>query len=330
MIKRRLRANISIMVAVFCVAFFAFCAFGVDMAYITLNRAKLQRATETCALASLTYWANDGVDRSEELFNLFKSEVDTIKDAVIVSADYKDETDTKKIALSTYLMSPTYFLRFAGVGGVKIEAKSYAQTSVQKETDKQFGDEILLETPITDKTGNEFSIKLSPNTVGYFVFGGRKNAEGNIVWADLGCKADKTFSQKDIEGKMYNLICEKEVNFDLSKACADAVEINTLNYLKLFKANPSDCSGGSETSLDDTIQGKYEEEMNNVLGTWQNGIVQTDEFGNEIPWDMLTKPETPNFPITKDWIKDQIPTADANPFELTVLNNVKLISGKNF
>ena len=128
------RADISIMVAVFCVAFLAFCAFGIDMAYITLNRVKLQRAVETTALASVARYKDSLVDESEELFNLYKSKFDTTKDAQLVSSEYKDEgSGIFKVKISAKLMSPTYFLRFAGVGGVRIEANSYAQTTQQVE-----------------------------------------------------------------------------------------------------------------------------------------------------------------------------------------------------
>lgn len=328
------RADISIMVAVFCVAFLAFCAFGIDMAYITLNRIKLQRATETTALASVARYRETLNDESEELFNLYKTKFDTIRDAQIVSAQYKDEgNNIYKVKISTKLMSPVYFLRFVGVGGVRIEANSYAQTSPQIETDKQSGEIIELDTLMTDKSGSEFKIKTKTGSYGYFVFAGIKKDDGSYIFSDIGCKADTTIISKNVNGKNYNLICAQEVNFDLSKQCSPQVNTNTLNYIRIFSANASDCTVASNILND--IEEKIKEEINNKQGLideqWKNDFPKNDETtGQPIPYDELVMPEVPNFPITLNWIQSLIPMQDEKPYELTVLNNVKLITKNDF
>ena len=91
------------MAVVFCVAFLAFCAFGIDMAYVTLNRTKLQRATETTALASIAEYKNTNEDKSDIYFNLFKSKIDTIKNAKLEEIEYKEDQDgTKKVSIHLF------------------------------------------------------------------------------------------------------------------------------------------------------------------------------------------------------------------------------------
>lgn len=329
---RKKRADISILVAVFCVAFLAFCAFGIDMAYVTLNRMKLQRSTETTALASVARYKSVKADESENLFQLYKSRFDTLQDAKIVSANYKEEADgVYKLALFTELMSPTYFLRFAGVGGIKIEAKSYAQTYEQDIKDKDFGEVLSLESLMTDKKGNEFEVKTSPESNGYFIFAGTKNQNGAYLWADIGCKADVQVSTKNIQGKNYTLICSNEAKFDLSRTCLDNTNINVVQYIKIYGANQGDC-GGAEVSKDieELIKQKLKESSDSSDAKWIEKFPLKDKEGKDIPWDKLVMPEIPDYPITLQWLEALLPAPPSNPYSIKILNNVKLITSDDF
>lgn len=293
---KKKRADVAIMVAVFCVAFLALCAFGIDMAYITLNRAKLQRATETTALAAIAQYKDSGVDKSKELFKLYKSEFDTIKDANITSVQYKTGTDGSiKLKISTELNSPTYFLRFAGVGGVKIEANSYTKTYEEIKEDVQSGETVDLDSIITNKKGNDIKIKTKPNSYGYFVFAGKKNTDGTYLWSDMGCKSNTAGTQKNIDGKNYTLICSQEENFDFSNSCSDNTSINVADSIVIFSAKPLDCPQG------------------------QNLLKDIEERAKDS-----------NTPITFEWLLSQFPKQDSNPYEITILNNVKLITKDDF
>ena len=125
-------ANISILVTVFCFSFIVFSAFAVDMAFVTLNRAKLQRAAETTALASVAKYKGSYLDDSRKYFNLYKTKTDTLKDAQLMNVQYKNEDNgDTKVKIEAQLVIPTYFLRFAGLKSVTIKANSYAKTYEQ-------------------------------------------------------------------------------------------------------------------------------------------------------------------------------------------------------
>lgn len=246
--KNKKRANVSIMVAVFCFAFLAFCAFSTDMAFITMNRAKLQRAVETTALASIARYAYDGYDNSEDYFNMYKSELDTIKDAQLVKADYKtDATGEHKVKISAQLVNPTYFLKFAGILNIRIEANSYAASARQSETEIHSEDIISSDYLITDKKGSEIKIKTNPNTSGYFVFVGIKDENNAYIWQDIGCKANEQTYLTNVGSNTYNMICSPEVEFDFSKNCTPKTDVNVAKYIKIYKANNGECQNATGT-----------------------------------------------------------------------------------
>ncbi len=228
------------MIAVFCVGFLAFCAFGIDMAYITLNRAKLQRAVETTALASVSEYKNSGIDKSDNFFNLFKSKFDIMKNAKLDSVQYKNgDDDTKKIKVSATLTSPTFFLRFAGVGKIDIKANSYAQTYEFVIDDKQSGDTIELNDLITNKNGYDLKIETTNLPDGYFIFAGIKNKDDVIMWADIGCKADVSSTQVQKGLNNYDLITSNNAKYDFEKECEPQKNINALTHLKFYTASES-------------------------------------------------------------------------------------------
>ncbi len=234
-LKKYKKANISIMVVVFSVSFLAFCAFGIDMAYVTLNRAKLQRATETTALASVGEYKNSGIDKSEIFFNLFKSKFDIMKNAKLDEVVYKNEDKgIKKIKIRTSLISPTFFLRFAGVGKINIKANSYAQTYELIIEDKKSSDTIELNDLVTNKNGYDIKIETENLPEGYFIFAGMKNKDNVLMWADIGCKTDaqKTSIQKGLNN--YTLIKSNEALYDIGKDCEEQTNTNVLTHLRLY------------------------------------------------------------------------------------------------
>ena len=274
--KNKKRANISIMVAVFCVTFIVFCAFATDMAFVTMNRAKLQRAAETTALASVARYTYDGYDDSKNYFNMYKSELDTIKDAQLIKADYKtDAAGGQKVKINAQLINPTYFLKFAGILNVRIEANSYAASAKQSEADKHSTDIISSNYLITDKKGSEIKVKANQNTSGYFIFAGIKDDNNEYIWQDIGCKADTHTYLINIGSNAYNMICSPEAEFDFSESCAQKTDVSAAKYIKIYKANRGECQNAQ-------------------------GITQ------EPPQD------------------------DEESFEVTILNNVKLITKDDF
>ena len=233
--KNKKRANISIMAVVFCVAFLAFCAFGIDMAYVMLNRTKLQRATETTALASIAEYKNTNEDKSDIYFNLFKSKIDTIKNAKLEEIEYKEDQDgTKKVRIKTSVYIPTFFLRFTGVGRINIKANSYAKAEEVIINDKKSADIIELNELVTNKNGYDLKIETTNISNGYFIFAGIKNNDNVYKWADIGCKSDSatTITQKGLNN--YSLVNSNSTLIDLEKTCEPQINVNAFTHLKFF------------------------------------------------------------------------------------------------
>lgn len=322
------------MVALFCIALMAFCAFGIDMAFITLNRVKLQKAVETTALASVSRYKDTGADESAMLFNLFKSKFDTIQGAGLDSVEYKNEGGgVYKVKVCASLANATYFLRFIGVGGVKIEANSYAQTFEQVETGRKAGETIGLLNIMTDKVGDEFKVHVDDYNDGWFVFAGTKDGEGSYVWSDISCKSDVEVKNITVGEKTYGLICAKDATFDLTKSCNPAINTNIVSYLKFYNANPGECSNTMDQikeTLENELIKRRDDRQGSINYTWAKKFPIVYSPKVAIPYYKLVMPTIPVFPVTEDELKELIPKVNDAPFNITILNNVKLITGKDF
>lgn len=249
-------ANISILVTVFCFSFIVFSAFAVDMAFVTLNRAKLQRAAETTALASVAKYKGSYLDDSRKYFNLYKTKTDTLKDAQLMNVQYKNEDNgDTKIKIEAQLVIPTYFLRFAGLKSVTIKANSYAKTYEQIQENIIFEDIVSSESLITNKSGDEIEIRNNTSTNGYFIFAGIKNDYGEYIWKDIGCKADVQTYKIPVGTNTYNLICARRARFDFSKQCTGNTDINIAKYIKIYAANPNDCLAYGTTAQEAVTYG---------------------------------------------------------------------------
>ena len=246
MLTKKKPANISVMIAVFCLAFLAFCAFACDMAYVTLYRQKLQRATETTALISVAHYKNTQEDKTQEFLKFFTANQGDFQNAHVEEHVFDKTSDDLgyKLKLKTSMLAPTYFLRFASVASVKIEATSYAQTKSELYENKNLEELITINGFITDKEGEEFTIKTNQNQ-GYFIFVGTGENENNIKWEDASCKSDAEVVEKEISSKKIGLICAQEAKFDFSKACTRNENINVAKYIKLYGAKVEDCEGSS-------------------------------------------------------------------------------------
>ena len=253
------------MVAVFCMAFLAFCAFGIDMAYVTLNRAKLQRAVETTALASIAEYKNSGKDKSETFFNLFKSKFDIMQNAKLEEVQYKEAPDgAKNVKIRATLISPTFFLRFAGVGKINIKANSYAQAYEITFNDKKSGDIIEIGEIVTDKNG--YDIKIDTNLpAGYFIFAGLKDNQDKIKWLDISCKADSLSTSYQAGTGTYGAITSSSAKFDLANICDPQVNANIFTHLKFYKVVVPPPDGISDYTFKITV-------LNNVK------LITKDDF----------------------------------------------------
>ncbi len=236
------RANISILVTVFCFSFIVFSAFAIDMAFVTMNRIKLQRAVETTALASIAKYKENFEDYSKKYFNLYKAEFDTLKNAQLTNAVYKNEdSGEKKVKIEAQIELPTYFLRFAGVKNIKIKANSYAQTYEQIQDNVNYEEIVESDSIITNKNSDELEVRTDANPDGYFIFAGIKNDNNEYIWQDIGCKADVKSYRTTVGTSSFYLICSNNARFDFSKTCGENSEINIASYIKIYPANTGEC-----------------------------------------------------------------------------------------
>lgn len=133
------RASSTVYIIFFIVIFLTFAALAVDGALVLTNRAKLQNATETTALAAAAEFENPLTATSEfhmpkcaniaehvkttaeNTFNLLK--IDSLENATI---NVKTSTTSNKVLVTTNMISEPFFLTFLGVNGIKLEAKACA------------------------------------------------------------------------------------------------------------------------------------------------------------------------------------------------------------
>lgn len=230
-----LKANIAVTTSVFLATFIVFCAFGLDTAFVVLDRFKLQKATETVALASAAYLNSGAVDPnlpSEVL------QIHGLPAASIKTFETKYEDGSHKVRITTEMPAETYFLRFVGVGYVVLKATSAAKTFTQIPENQKFGEAIELNPLLTDKRGEDFSVE-SP--YGYYVFAGI-DSDAGIMWEDVGCKANVTTTDRTVGLKEFKAICEN-ASFDLSQPCdykPYSDSIGVVKYIRVYK-DPDAC-----------------------------------------------------------------------------------------
>ena len=124
MMKKR-NASSLIYLIFFFVIFLAFCTFAVDGTIVLSDRAKLQNATESVALAAATEFVNGG-DASLSATNIFnKLKHDRLEHATI---NVQVNTATKQVLVTTENISQPFFLAFLGLTGIKLEAKACAES----------------------------------------------------------------------------------------------------------------------------------------------------------------------------------------------------------
>lgn len=123
-----------VIISLSLITFLTLASLVVDTGMAMNAQSELQKATDTAALAaasSLEPSTSGGITRIDsskassvatEIFNLSKTGL--LKDAKIESNDIK--ADSKAVHLKTSAIIPTYFLKFAYVGYLTVEAQSTA------------------------------------------------------------------------------------------------------------------------------------------------------------------------------------------------------------
>ncbi len=251
------RGNLVLIFVISLVGFVTLASFAVDSSFFVLTRFKLQKATETTAMAAASYLKEGTVQtKTPEIFKLFQAKGSELEHAKIMSIQEGTATINSvpypAVKIETQVHAPTHFLRLAGLSYVTFEARAYAVSKTEV-YNKTSGDTIELNQILTDKTGEDFTINLDS---GYFIFGGFKDSAGNIMWQDLGCKAQAATVPTSVGGKQYNLICS-DSSFDLSKTCANDTVAGSVQFIKVFRTEACrDLREGTSVTL--TIENDVE------------------------------------------------------------------------
>jgi len=246
---KKLKASMVLTIIVFMLSFLVFCICAIDAGHVVVSRYKVQKATETLALYMVSYLnAKPPEERNAAVLDPIKERFERLYSASmngfysfkITDIELKNETTTPKIKISTEANIPTLFLKYTGIGIIKIMQVSYAKAEtfdmalVDSDTNSytfEAGDII------TDKSGEDINVKYDGD---YFIFAGLKNAAGEMFWSDIsyaakaGVKKDFTIT---LEGDMAHKIgcIEKSSDFDFSNT--DEKTIGFIKYVKIYKAD---------------------------------------------------------------------------------------------
>ncbi len=243
-------------IIIFIVSFLVFCVCSIDAGYTIAARYKTQKITETIALYMASYLNSLPKDKkTEENLNDIKVNFENLYSDYELSGYYsfeikeiniKSSPDTVKIKVETETSAPSLFLKYAGIGTIKISQNSYAiaEPSNLKENNSDDNSYIYkAKDIITDKKGDDIEIKYNKS---YFVFAGLKTGKNNdnsdILWTDIGIFSDdnnkKPYSIKGIS-ESYNLWCisKEDTKYDFSKNKDKTIGL--LQYIKIIETN--DC-----------------------------------------------------------------------------------------
>lgn len=207
------KANATVFIIAFFVAFLAFSAFAVDGTIIFTQRAKLQSATEAAALAGASAFVGPlppGMTRenyvastSKNTFRLIKVDsLDSIDVDTVSEFNVEVNTTKKRVRITTNCLAQPFFLAFLGVTGIKLEAKACATSEALNvkanypaanwitSAGAYFSNIIskdlnLHDTAILPPLGNFLSASIDPTT-GWVMFNALDDAETPPIPLSLG------------------------------------------------------------------------------------------------------------------------------------------------
>ncbi len=255
---KKSKGSITLTVFIFLIAFSVFCICAIDAGYIVAARYKAQKITETTALYMVSVLNSkpaeertaktlqDIKDGLEDLYSDFSG----YSGFKISGIQIKNETTNPKIKIVTETYTPTMFLRYVGIGLIKIiqtsYAKSYEETMQLVKSDP---DSYTYKTGdiITDKNGNDIKVDYSGD---YFIFAGLEDFDKQIHWAQIGSMTKdnkKTYhiSNTALNYKAQCISNKGETFFDLSSDPDKTIGL--VKYIKIYKA---DCTDNKDNSAD--------------------------------------------------------------------------------
>lgn len=261
---KKLRANIVISIIIFIFTFIILCICAIDAGYVVLTRYKVQKLTETTALYMVSFLNSKPVEErnnealkplKERFEKLYSSSLSGYYNFKINDIEIKDETLSPKIKVGAEANIPTIFLRYAGIGYIKIMQTSYAKaetydmTMIDSDSNSYTFESHDI---ITDKKGDDISVEYDGD---YFIFAGIRGQDDEIFWSDAGY-ASEVSSKKVLlmpEGETpYEAYCVKsDAEFDFSDTSKRTIGL--IKYIKIYKADCSKNEASEENpALDET------------------------------------------------------------------------------
>ena len=261
---KKTRANIVISIIIFIFTFIVLCICAIDAGYVVLTRYKVQKLTETTALYMTSFLNSKPLDeRNNETLKPLKERFEKLYSSTLSGyynfrmndIEIKNEALNPKIKVNTEANIPTLFLRYAGIGYIKILQTSYAR-------DENY-DMTLIDSDsssytfesgdiITDKDGADIGVEYDGD---YFIFAGIKGQDNEIFWSDAGY-ASNVSSKKVLlmseDSTPYEAYCvQNDAEFDFSNVSKRTIGL--VKYIKIYKANcANDVPKKEDLSLGET------------------------------------------------------------------------------
>lgn len=262
---RKSRASLTGSIIIFMMAFLVFCICAIDVGYTVTSRYKTQKITETIALYMASYLNSlPETKKTKESLNPLKERFESLYSDYNIAGNYRfeiteidakvDSSSSVKIKIATQASIPTLFLRYVGIGVIKIIQTSYAST-YQFSLDEIENDEnsytFKAKEIITDKNGND--LKISYNRP-YLIFAGLKQGnytgDDNIKWIEIGSMSDDAerthFTISNID-KTYDAACISKENTKYDFSADNNKTLGLIQYIKIIKTDTCNVDGTIET-----------------------------------------------------------------------------------
>lgn len=172
----------------------------------------------------------------------------------ITEIEPKFDATSVKIKVTTQTSIPTLFLRYAGIGIIKVVQTSYASTyqfSLEEIENDENSYTFKAKEIITDKNGNDLEISYNRP---YLIFAGLKqgNSTGddNIKWIEIGSMSDDAerthFTISNID-KTYDAACISKENTKYDFSADNNKTLGLIQYIKIIKTDTCNVDGTIET-----------------------------------------------------------------------------------
>lgn len=248
---KKYNGSITLTIFIFLIAFAVFCICAIDAGYIVTARYKAQKITETTALYMVSILNSnpeekrtvsnlqDTKERLEKLYSDFGG----YNGFKITDIEIKNDAGHPKIKLTTETYTPALFLKYTGIGIVKIIQTSYAasyEETMQPVSSDTNSYTFKTRDIITDKKGDDIKVNFDND---YFIFAGLEDFNKEIHWAEIGKMTESDKKPYRISSTLsgYDASCitkRDDTFFDLSSDPDKTIGL--VKYIKIYKADCND------------------------------------------------------------------------------------------